>query len=63
MLNVKEKENLCSHCDHGEVCLYKKDYSDILKVVENTITKNRHDFISMIDISCKYYENRQEIHR
>ena len=29
------KETLCTRCEHREVCIYKLDYLNILKAVEN----------------------------
>ena len=67
MLNSEVKETLCTRCAHREVCIYKQDYIDILKAVENaTVTQNtpdgitsnkvtQYDFISGISVGCKYY--------
>ena len=67
------KETLCTHCVHRDVCIYKQDYLDILKAVENaTVTKNtpdgkitmkeviHYDFIGEISVKCKYYQKRTE---
>jgi hypothetical protein len=67
MPNSEVKETLCTRCAHREVCIYKQDYIDILKAVENaTVTQNtpdgitsnkvtQYDFISGISVGCKYY--------
>ena len=67
MPNSEVKETLCTRCAHREVCIYKQDYIDILKAVENaTVTQDtpdgitskkviHYDFISGISVSCKYY--------
>ena len=67
MPNSEVKETLCTRCAHREVCIYKQDYIDILKAVENaTVTQNtpdgitsnkvtQYDFINGISVSCKYY--------
>ena len=67
MPNSEAKETLCTRCVHREVCIYKQDYIDILKAVENaTLTQDtpdgvaskkviQYDFIGGIIISCKYY--------
>lgn len=67
MPNSEAKETLCTRCAHREVCIYKQDYIDILKAVENaTITQDTPDgitskkvihygFIGGISVSCKYY--------
>lgn len=70
------KETLCTLCAHREVCVYKKDYLDILKVVENAaVTKDtpdgkitskkviHYDFISEISVGCKYYRNWTDMYR
>lgn len=64
------KETLCTRCIHREVCIYKQDYLDILKAIENAsvirdtpdrkITSKKvicYDFISEISVGCKYYQN------
>ena len=76
MSNNKLKETLCTHCAHREVCAYKQDFLDIIKSVENTSVvrdlsdgrsslKNvlAYDFISEIQVSCKYYQNWTETYR
>ena len=67
MPNSEVKETLCTRCAHREVCIYKQDYIDILKAVENAtviqdtsdgITSKKvtqYDFISGISVGCKYY--------
>ena len=67
MPNSEVKETLCTRCAHREVCIYKQDYIDILKAVENaTLTRDtpdviaskkvtQYDFISGISVGCKYY--------
>ena len=60
---------LCDHCPHSEVCIYKQDYIDILKAIENAtvsrytsdgkITSKKvihYDFVSDISVGCKYYK-------
>lgn len=74
--NTGVKETLCTRCSHREICMYKQDYLDILKAVENAtitrdttdgkITSNKvihQDFIGEIVIKCKYYENWTETYR
>ena len=76
MSNNKLKETLCTHCAHREVCTYKQDFLDIIKAVEITSvirdlldgrisSKNvlDYDFISEINVSCKYYQNWTETYR
>ena len=51
------KEPLCNLCTHKEVCAYKQDYLDIFKEVENATMKlANHDFIGVISVGCKYYQ-------
>lgn len=64
------KETLCTSCEHCAVCVYKPDYLNILKAVENarvSVVKETkdggfsakkvidYDFISEISIGCRYY--------
>mgnify|MGYP000411353783 CR=1 FL=1 len=35
MFDAGVKETLCTRCAHREVCIYKQDYLDIIKAVEN----------------------------
>ena len=76
MSNNKLKETLCTRCAHREVCAYKQDFFDIITAVENTSvvrdlsdgiisSKNvrDYDFISEINVSCKYYQNWTETYR
>ena len=76
MSNNKLKETLCTHCAHREVCAYKQDFFDIINAVENTSvykdlsdgrinSKNvrDYDFISEINVNCKYYQNWTETYR
>lgn len=47
MPNSGVKETLCTLCAHREVCIYKQDYIDILKAVENaTVTQDTPDGIT-----------------
>ena len=67
MPNSEVKETLCTRCAHREVCIYKQDYIDILKAVENaTLARDtpdgiaskkviQYDFINGISVGCKYY--------
>ena len=67
MPNSEVKETLCNRCAHREICIYKQDYINILKAIENaTVTQDtpdgitskkviHYDFISGISVSCKYY--------
>lgn len=67
MPNSEVKETLCTRCAHREVCVYKQDFIDIIKAIENAaVTKyipdeivskkvTQYDFISGITVSCKYY--------
>ena len=67
MPNSEVKETLCTRCAHREVCIYKQDFIDIIKAIENAaVTKyipdgiaskkvTQYDFISEISVSCKYY--------
>lgn len=70
------KETLCTRCAHREVCVYKQDYLDILKAVENaTVTRDtlngeislkkviHYDFIGEISVKCKYHQNWTETYR
>lgn len=72
------KEALCTSCEHREVCMYKLDYLNILKAVENarvsSITDTQdggfsskkvanYDFISGISVGCRYYRNRTNTYR
>ena len=58
MLDTGVKETLCTHCIHREVCKNMLDYLNILKAVENaTMESERRDFISTINVGCKYYKN------
>lgn len=63
------KETLCTRCPHHEVCIYKKDYLDILKAIENATVLRytsdgkhtskkviNYDFIGDISVGCKYYK-------
>lgn len=72
----RAKETLCTRCVHREVCIYKQDYLDILKAIENTsvvkdtsyekVTSKKvicYDFISKISVGCKYYQNWTETYR
>lgn len=34
------KETLCTRCAHREVCIYKQDFLDIIKAVENASIVN-----------------------
>ena len=69
---VGTKETLCTSCEHREVCVYKPDYLNILKAVENacvSVAKETsdggfsskkvadYDFISGMSIGCRYYRN------
>ena len=69
------KETLCTRCEHREVCMYKLDYLNILKAVENarvsSITDAQdggfsskkvsdYDFISGISVGCCYYRHRTD---
>lgn len=67
---------LCDHCPHNEVCIYKQDYIDILKAVENAtvsryisdgkITSKKvihYDFVSDISVGCKYYTTWANLYR
>lgn len=57
MPNSEVKETLCARCAHREVCIYKQDFIDIIKAVENIVSKKvtQYDFISGITVGCKYY--------
>ena len=70
MLETRVKKTLCTLCAHKEVCTHKKDFLDIIEVIENaSITRDApdgkitlkkvidYDFVSEISIGCKYYEN------
>ena len=69
------KETLCTRCSHLEVCIYKLDYLNILKAVENArvaAVKDEatggfsskkvadYDFISGISVGCRYYLHRTD---
>lgn len=64
MFDAGVKETLCTRCAHREVCIYKQDYLDIIKAVENAaITRDtpdgkitskkviHYDFISGISVN------------
>ena len=67
MPNSEVKETLCTRCAHREVCIYKQDFIDIIKAIENAaVTQEtpdviaskkvtQYDFISGISVGCKYY--------
>lgn len=72
------KETLCTSCEHCAVCVYKPDYLNILKAVENarvSVAKETsdggfsskkvadYDFISGISIGCRYYRNWTDTYR
>lgn len=72
------KETLCTRCAHREVCMYKLDYLNILKAVENarvsSITDTQdggfsskkvadYDFISGISVGCRYYRKWTDTYR
>ena len=72
------KKTLCDSCEHREVCVYKPDYLNILKAVENarvSVVKETtdggfsskkiadYDFISGISICCHYYRNWTDTYR
>lgn len=76
MFDVRVKETLCTRCAHRDVCIYKQDYLDILKAVENaTVIRDtsdgkiaskkviHYDFIGEISVKCKYHQNRTETYR
>ena len=69
------KETICTRCEHREVCIYKLDYLNILKAVENArvaAVKDEatggfsskkvadYDFISEISVGCRYYRHRTD---
>lgn len=75
---VGTKETICTSCEHCAVCIYKSDYLNILKAVENArvsvitdtpnggiISKKVADyaFISGISIGCRYYRNWTDTYR
>lgn len=72
------KETLCTSCEHCAVCIYKPDYLNILKAVENarvSVVKETpdggfsskkvidYDFVSEISIGCRYYRNWTDVYR
>lgn len=72
------KATLCTTCEHCAVCIYKPDYLNILKAVENArmpVVKEASDggfsskkvidcdFISGISIGCHYYRNQTDTYR
>ena len=76
MFHVGTKKTLCTLCAHQDVCVYKQDYLDILKAVENaSVTRGtpdgkieskkviHYDFIGEISVDCKYYQNWTEAYR
>lgn len=76
MFDAGVKQTLCTRCAHREVCIYKQDFLDIIKAVENAavtrdtpdgkITSKKvihYDFIREISVGCKYYQNSIEIWR
>lgn len=42
MFDAGVKETLCTRCAHREVCIYKQDYLDIIKAVENAAITRIH---------------------
>ena len=38
-MSERVKETLCTHCAHREVCIYKQDYFNTIKAVENTVVE------------------------
>ena len=69
------KETICTRCEHREVCIYKLDYLNILKAIENarvSVVKEttdggfsskkviHYDFISGISVGCRYYQHRTD---
>lgn len=36
-MSERVKETLCTHCAHREVCIYKQNYLNIIKAVENAV--------------------------
>lgn len=76
MVAAGAKETLCTRCAHRDVCVYKQDYLDILKSVENaTVARGtpdgkiaskkvfHYDFIGEISVKCKHYQNWTETYR
>lgn len=61
------KKNLCTLCAHREVCMYKQEFLDILKAIENATTPQKkviqYGFISGISVGCKYYQNWTDTYR
>lgn len=75
---VGAKATLCTSCEHCAVCVYKPDYLNILKAVENARVSEvketqdggfslkrviDYDFISEISVGCRYYRNWTDTYR
>lgn len=45
MPNSEVKETLCARCAHREVCIYKQDFIDIIKAIENAATQRSVEYI------------------
>lgn len=75
-MSERVKETLCTKCSHREVCIYKQDYLNIIKAVENAVIEQSSidgkygqlkvtdfDFIGSISIACRYYQNWTDTYR
>ena len=76
MMSEGVKETLCTCCAHRDVCIYKLDYLNILKSIEdisiikefpdgNASSKKLscYDFISEISVGCRYYRHWADMYR
>lgn len=76
-MSERVKETLCTKCTHQEVCIYKQDYLNIIKAIENVIVEKTSidgkgaqfkkvsdfDFIGSTSITCRYYQNWDDTYR
>lgn len=71
------KETLCTRGIHREICIYKQDYLNIIKAIENVVVEqpsidgingpfkkvSDFDFIGSTSIACRYYQNWTDTYR
>lgn len=76
-MSERVKETLCTHCAHRQVCIYKQDYLNIIKAIENVVVEKTSidgkgvqfkkvsdfDFISSTSIAYRYYQNWADTYR
>lgn len=52
------RETCCSTCSHGEVCVHKDDYLNMIKSLDEIFykfPKNEREFMYLRDPDCKFY--------